>query len=544
MVLFIAMVVVLLASAAFVYISNRNGQPKGLIPAALANMGERFGFYIMMAILTLFIASKFGLDKTNTGIIYSVFYALIYVLALVGGIIADKTKNYKGTILTGLVLMTLGYALIAFPTETPVSSLAGALTFTCIGLFVIAFGNGLFKGNLQAVVGQLYDDPKYAAKRDVGFQIFYMFINIGGFFAPFIAIGVRNWWLKTNNFIYNADLPELCHAFLRQNAGGEAMTELQATRLNELAAEVSGAPVTDMAAFVNEYLNVFSTGFHYAFAAAIVAMLISLVIFLVNRKRLPDPNQKAKAAAASGAPAKAEITMSAQEIRQRIYALFAVFAVVIFFWFSFHQNGYSLTYFARDYINLDAIKIDLGFTQIVGAEIFQAVNPFFVVFLTPIIIAIFGWLNARGKEPSTPMKIGIGMGIAALAYVFLTIFSFGQPSATEIAAMGGLTPDMRLSPLVMVGTYFILTTAELFISPLGLSFVSKVAPPHLQGLMQGFWLAATALGNQLLFIGGILYDSLPIWATWVVFVGACSISMFAMLGMVKWLENITGEKKA
>ncbi len=542
MILFVVMVVLLLAAAGFVYYTNRNGQPKGLIPAALANMGERFGFYIMMAILTLFISSKFGLNKTQTGLIYSIFYASIYVLALVGGIIADKTKNYKGTILTGLVLMALGYLVIAFPTETPVSNLPLILGITCLGLLVIAFGNGLFKGNLQAVVGQLYDDPKYSDKRDVGFQIFYMFINIGGFFAPFIAIGVRNWWLQAKGFLYNADLPELCHQYLRSVNGGEPMTELASARLLELANSQSlgGATVApeQIGEFVNNYLNVFSTGFHYAFAAAIVAMMISLVIFLVNRKNLPDPNQKAAAAKGNGLSSE-EIKMDVKEVRQRIYALFAVFGVVIFFWFSFHQNGYSLTYFARDYINLDVIKIDLGFTQIVGAEIFQSVNPFFVVFLTPIIIGIFGWLRARGKEPSTPMKIGIGMGIAALAYVFLTVCSTGLPTSAEIEQMGGLSAAQRLSPWVMVGTYFILTTAELFISPLGLSFVSKVAPPHLQGIMQGCWLAATAIGNQLLFIGGILYDSIPLWATWVVFVGACAVSMFAMLGMVRWLERIT-----
>ena len=196
------------------------GQPKGLIAAALANMGERFGFYIMMAILTLFISAKFGLNETTAGYIYSGFYASIYLLALVGGIIADKTRNYKGTIMWGLVVMSLGYLIIAIPTPTPVSSLPLYLTLTCVGLLVIAFGNGLFKGNLQALVGQMYDNKEFSAKRESGFQIFYMFINIGGFFAPFVAIGVRNWWLKVNNFDYNAKLPELCHEYL---AKGEHM---------------------------------------------------------------------------------------------------------------------------------------------------------------------------------------------------------------------------------------------------------------------------------------------------------------------------------
>lgn len=174
--------------------------PKGLIAASLANMGERFGFYIMMAILTLFISAKFGLSEQTTGYVYSAFYASIYLLALVGGVIADRSKKYKATIVAGLVIMALGYVLIAIPTPTPVPNLALYLTLTCVGLGVIAFGNGLFKGNLQVLIGQMYDDPRYQSARDAGFQIFYMFINIGGIFAPFMAVGIRNWWLGHNGF--------------------------------------------------------------------------------------------------------------------------------------------------------------------------------------------------------------------------------------------------------------------------------------------------------------------------------------------------------
>jgi POT family proton-dependent oligopeptide transporter len=219
--------------------------------------------------------------------------------------------------------------------------------------------------------------------------------------------------------------------------------------------------------------------------------------------------------------------------------LFAVFGIVIFFWFSFHQNGYSLTYFARDYINLDIVNIDLGFTSIKGAEIFQCVNPFFVVFLTPIIMWVFGALRKKDKEPSTPKKIGIGMGIAALGYVFMLLVSIALPDKSALAGMSAESLDaMRITPWVMVGMYFIMTVAELFISPLGLSFVSKVAPPHLQGLMQGCWLAATAVGNLLLWIGGVLYTHVPLWACWLVFVCACGLSMIVMLTMVKWLERV------
>ena len=261
--------------------------PKGLIGAALSNMGERFGFYIMMAILSLFLMSKFGLEKTPATIIYSIFYALIYLLALVGGLIADKTKKYKGTILAGLILMTVGYALIAIPSPTPVPNFVLYLTMTCFGLFVIAFGNGLFKGNLQAVVGQMYDNPKYAANRDTGFQLFYMFINVGALFAPLIAVGIRNWWVQRNGFAYNADLPALCHGFIKGTLTPEA-----GSRFAELSTQVSTVAPTDLLTFANEYLNVFNTGFHYAFGVAIFAMLISVVIWLKNKNHLPDPAQK------------------------------------------------------------------------------------------------------------------------------------------------------------------------------------------------------------------------------------------------------------
>ncbi|HHV84881.1 MAG TPA: peptide MFS transporter [Petrimonas sp.] len=507
--------------------------PKGLISAALSNMGERFGFYIMMAILSLFLLSKFGLDKTQATIIYSVFYALIYLLALAGGFIADKTKRYKKTILWGLILMTIGYFLIAIPTPTPVPNFALFLAMTCFGLFVIAFGNGLFKGNLQAVVGQMYDDPKYSDKRDTGFQIFYMFINIGALFAPLIAVGIRNWWVQHNGFEYNSDLPALCHQFLRGSITPEATQ-----RFSELSTEVSKTVPTDLTAFANEYLNVFNTGFHYAFGVAIFAMLISLTIFIINKRKFPDPALKAARVKESSDAQPTIVQMDPKEVRQRLYALFSVFAVVIFFWFSFHQNGVTLTFFANEYTDLSKININLGFTRIKGAELFQFFNPFFVVFLTPVVISLFGWLRARGKEPSTPKKIAIGMGIAATAFLIMSIGSQGLPDTETARAMGGLTDAQRVTPFLLIGTYFILTVAELFISPLGLSFVSKVAPPQYQGIMQGAWLGATALGNQLLIFGTIFYESLPLWATWLVFVGACLISMFTMLFMLKWLERV------
>jgi POT family proton-dependent oligopeptide transporter len=499
--------------------------PKGLLAAALANMGERFGFYIMMAVLLLFLNNKFGFSGSQGSIIYSVFYALIYVLALVGGLIADKTKKYKQTILIGLVLMAVGYVLLALPTKTPVNNMPMVLTITCLGLFSIAFGNGLFKGNLQAVVGQLYDDPKYADKRETGFQIFYMFINIGAMFAPLMAVGLRNWWVNSHGFAFNSDLPRLCNQFLNGTITPEAKV-----RFTELAG-TAGNFTGDLTEFANNYLNTFITGYHYSFGIAIFAMLISLVIFLINKSKLPDP-----AAKSVNKQNSANFEMDAKEVKQRIYALFAVYGIVIFFWFSFHQNGQSLTLFADEFTRL--IKLDLGFTTLEGAELFQAFNPLFVVSLTPLIIGLFGWLKAKGIEISTPKKIAIGMGIAALGFLLMSLGSFGLPTSEERKAMGGLTDAMRVTPWLLIGTYLILTVAELFISPLGIAFVSKVAPPQYQGIMQGGWLTATALGNQLLFIGVIFYNTIPIWTVWLIFVTVCLISMFTMLFMLKWLERV------
>ena len=510
------------------------GHPRGLIAAALANMGERYGFYTMMAILSLFITAKFGLDGTTTGIIYATFYALIYILSLAGGVIADKTRNYKGTIMTGIIVMAVGYLLMAFPSETPVPNQTLFLIITLFALLVIAFGNGLFKGNLQALVGQMYDNEAFGKLRDSGFSLFYMFINIGAIFAPFTAVAVRNWWLRSNELAYNADLPALCHSYLKGTINPEALASFE-----KLATKVSTIPVTSLEVFARKYLDTFVSGFHFAFGVAIIAMLISLIIYLMNKRYFPTPKKvvvtKEEEEAKSKLSAE-EIKMGAKEVKQRMYALFAVFGVVIFFWFSFHQNGLTLTFFARDYTLLKIGNLDLS------AEIFQSMNPFFVVFLTPVIVGLFGWLRARGIEPSTPKKIAIGMFIAAMAFVVMALGSLGLPDYQSIDPdMGGspLMPANRVSPFLLIGTYFILTVAELFISPLGISFVSKVSPPQYQGVMQGGWLGATALGNQLLFIGAILYQNVPIWMTWSLFVAACLISMLTMIFMLRWLERVS-----
>ena len=584
--------------------------PKGLLVAFFSNMGERFGFYTMMAILVLFLQAKFGLSAESAGGIYSWFYFSIYALALIGGILADSTKKYKLVILAGIIIMFAGYIIMAVPGMT--------LTITIIGLFTIALGNGLFKGNLQAVVGQMYDDPKYSKLRDSAYMIFYMGINIGALFAPFAATGIRNWWLKTNGFAHDGSLPALCHQFIDGK-----MTDSSVLQKLADSASLTG-PVTDLSAFAHKYLSVFSVGYNYAFGIAACTMIISLLVYIIFNKHLPNKETKVaekiefNMAAFLGAIAAMGITayllhfikqvgwtagfafglfaafvtwiiLSAKkEEMSRIVALVLVFLVVIFFWMSFHQNGLTLTLFARDY-NVKAVSpftylffdvvsllsvcaIIAGFymllkkgieknIRIIGGillavafvivyfklskspslnaispEIFQSFNPLFVVALTFPVMGFFAWLNKKNIEPSVPKKIGFGMIVAAIGFTIVLISSLNLSSPHLLN--GSPVPDAeRVSPYWLIGIYLVLTVAELFLSPMGLSFVSKVAPSRFQGLMQGGWLLATAVGNKLLFVGTLLWEKVELWQLWLVFIVCCLTSAAFIFSILKKLEK-------
>ncbi len=590
--------------------------PKGLIIAFFTNMGERFGFYTMMAILVLFLQAKFGLPAEKAGDIYSWFYFSIYALALVGGILADATNRYKSVILAGLIIMFAGYLLMAIPDMT--------LGVTITGLLIIALGNGLFKGNLQAVVGQLYDNPEYSKYRDTAFMIFYMGINIGAFFAPFAATGMRNGWLKFNGFAHDGSLPSLCHKFL-----DGTLTDISTFQQLANNASLSGA-VNDLTVFAKNYLDVFSKGYNYAFGIAAGAMLISLLIYVIFNRLLPE-KQKSASATTTGkiefriVPLIAAIIAmfviayalhfipqigwatgfafglftafitwiilsSKKEERNSIVALVLVFIVVVFFWMSFHQNGLTLTLFARDYTvkqvgrftNLfftlpsvlavtgsvaglvillqkkagrnsriagsillivslvGAILLYRGFdnTNSISPEIFQSFNPLFIVAFTFPLMGLFSWLNKKGKEPSTPKKIGLGMVLASAGFIILLIASLDLVSPRLL--QGSPVPDSsRVSPYWLISSYLVLTIAELFLSPMGLSFVSQVAPSRFQGLMQGGWLLATAVGNKLLFAGTLLWARVNLWQLWLVFIVCCLASAAFIFSILKRLERVT-----
>jgi POT family proton-dependent oligopeptide transporter len=504
-------------------------QPKGLFALALANTGERFGYYTMLAVFALFLRANYGLSPALAGTIYSAFLMLVYFFPLIGGIMADKF-GFGRMVTTGIIIMFAGYLLLS----VPLGGDTVALVVMLAALLLIGFGTGLFKGNLQVMVGDLYNDPQYKDKRDSGFSIFYMAINIGALFAPTAAIKIKEY----------------------------AETSL-------------GYSSND--------------AYHFSFAVACASLVLSIAIYYLFRStfRHTEGGVK-KSASTESAPVE---ELSKEETKQRIVALCLVFAVVIFFWMAFHQNGLSLTYFADEFTaqsaqglqamcfdvwNLVAVifivyalfslfqsKTDKGklisgivilaalaflFLQYdgegvvtVSAPIFQQFNPFYVVALTPVSMAIFGSLAAKGKEPSAPRKIAYGMIVAAVAYALMAFGSFGLPMPqTEMGPDGNpvAVHVADVTPNLLIMVYLVLTFGELLLSPMGISFVSKVAPPKYKGMMMGGWFVATAIGNQLVVVGGLLWGAVPLWICWSVFLGVCLVAAVFMFAMMKRLEKV------
>lgn len=654
--------------------------PKGLLVLALTNMGERFGYYTMLAILTLYMQAKFGLTAASTSMIYGAFLASVYFLPIFGGVLADKVLGYGKTILLGILVMFIGYLLLAIPLEGNSAGLA----MMVVSLILIALGTGFFKGNLQALVGKLYDDPRYDTNRDIAFSIFYMFINIGAFFAPSAANYINNTVMKSSDFTYDASIPknyvvlndekqaidkntfivqtltpaqqqltgrefeavltkakkehkvvfteDIEHALFRLKAAGlnqytqsgkitdpammlssneyellqsrnqedmqkkaEVIAKIQAINVTDPALEGGPNPDDFARNFGRHYVNEsLSTSYNLAFGVACISLIISVLIFMLFRKSWKSVDKTVKQEIAeSKANGKEVKVMSKEEVRERTVALLLVFFVVIFFWMSFHQNGLTLTFFARDYtqstispgwtmlfnlfpllslivflygIYLSTIGLLGGkpnkktglllsvlgiaglagyyFTRVKGIEvmtkitpqIFQQFNPMFIVILTPLTVALFSYLARKKKEPSAPRKIGIGMFMAAIGFTIMLLCSFGLPAPSEISGVS----DKLVSPSWLISTYFVLTVAELFLSPMGLSFVSKVAPPQYSGLMQGGWLAATAIGNLLVGVIGTFWEKLSLTSFWIILIICCVISGIFIFSVMKRLEKATG----
>ena len=550
------------------------GQPKGLFALALANTGERFGYYTMLAIFTLFLQAKFGFDAAQTTQIFSIFLAGVYFMPFLGGILADKI-GYGKCVTLGIAVMFAGYLSLAIPTG---ADNAGKIAmYGALGL--IAIGTGLFKGNLQVMVGNLYDDPKYASKRDSAFSLFYMAINLGSMFAPTAANAITNLFMGKAGLAYKADIPSLAHKYLRGDTS-------VADKLQEFAGSMPGAEGMDLTQYCNYYLQQLSESYHYGFAVACISLILSVAIYFGFRKWFKHADVNTKQAKVTNSTST-EPELTPAQTKSRITALILVFAVVIFFWMAFHQNGATMTIFARDYTANTATGITrIGFNiwclVLIAASVytlfnvfqsdtkkgkitsgiitavlwigafvlyngmpasvnilpsdFQQFNPFFVVALTPVSLAIFSALAKKGKEPSAPKKIGIGMFVAAAGFLILALASLNLMSPKELNE--GVSPVL-ISPNYLISTYLVLTFAELLLSPMGISFVSKVAPPKYKGMMMGGWFAATAIGNYLVSVPGKMWNVVPLWVTWTVLIALCVISGIFIFSMMKKLENAT-----
>ena len=548
------------------------GQPKGLYALALANTGERFGYYTMLAIFTLFLQAKFGFTAATTSTIFASFLAGVYFMPLIGGILADKF-GYGKMVTTGIVIMFAGYVLLAIPMATNIGlySMFGALA-------LIALGTGLFKGNLQVMVGNLYDAPEYSAKRDTAFSLFYMAINIGALFAPTAATAMTNYVLGKAGFSYVPQIPSLAHQFLDGTITAEGEATLTAM---QTAQNFTGS----MADFCTTYIDKLSEAYNYGFGVACISLVASMAIYVIFRSTFKHADYNSKQAKPANVH---EEELTPAQTKERIVALLLVFAVVIFFWMAFHQNGLTMTFFARDYTAHGVTGLDrLGFSVwnlallivtvyagfslfqsktgkgklisgviatlalvVLGVnygtmdptlpilpQIFQQFNPFFVVALTPVSLAVFGSLAKKGKEPSAPRKIGIGMVIAAVGFMLLAFGSFGLPTPAEVEA-NGIAESALVSPNWLISTYLVLTFAELFLSPMGISFVSKVAPPKYKGAMMGLWFVATAIGNYLVAIIGYLWGDMQLWMVWSVLIVCCLLSALFIFSIMKKLEKV------
>ncbi len=487
--------------------------PKGLYVLFFTEMWERFGFYTVMAIFVFYLGENFHWNTTTTGEIYGLFLGGVYFTPLIGGWLADNVLGYSKTIIIGALTLAVGYALMAVPTKVP--------AFLYFALVVVVIGNGMFKANISVLVGNLYSHANGSLK-DAAYNIFYMGINIGAFFAPYAADGMKNYFM--NNF----------HATLAE-------------------------------------------GYNAAFGLASVGMLLSIIIFTTFRKHYKDADYRSKVKE----NAHRDVVLTKQQEKDRILALITIFIIVIFFWMVFYQNGFTLSLFAKNYTQLNVDPVTFLFfdpvslfsiiafilglaavinrktgkrtkiwgsaaaviaavivvyklntlpaTNQIAPELFQIFDPMFIVFLTPVLVGMFAWLNKRKKEPSTPGKIGLAMVVTAFVNLIMIAASYGIPKIAEGSS------SVLVTPYWLISTYFVITIAELFLSPMGLSYVSKVAPPRMRGLMMGGWFVATAAGSYLSGFIGRFYQQ---WQIWQFFLFLLISSLFAAGLVLLFLKKL------
>jgi proton-dependent oligopeptide transporter, POT family len=431
------------------------GQPRGLGLLFMAEMWERFSYYGMRALLILYLVNGLGWGTARAASLYGTYTMAVYLTPILGGFIADRWLGTRAALVLGGFIIAAGHFSMAVPSMA---------TFY-LGLTLIVIGTGFFKPNVSTMVGQLY--PEGDQRRDSGFTIFYMGINIGAFIGPLIC------------------------GYLAQTPG---------------------------------------FGWHYGFAAAGVGMVLGLIMYLVFRdKYLPGIGLRRTAPSAStmsnaGAPRDADTP--AEETR-RIVALFIVAFFVFLFWLGYEQAGSSLNLFADKHTNLDVGGYKLR------SSWFQSVPAFWVVVLAPAFAALWGVLRRRDREPSTPLKMTIGLGLLGVSFVLL-VFA-GRRADTGVL----------VSPLWLVVAYMFQVFGELCVSPVGLSYVTKVAPARFASLLMGVWFLSTSAASKVGgWVAGLL-ETIPSLSTFfMIFVVISFAACVFMLVLVPLLRRLTRSVRA
>ncbi len=433
--------------------------PKGLYVLFSTELWERFSFYSMLAMYTLYLQNPdqgFGWAREKATQTYALYIALVYFSPLLGGWIADKKIGYRKAVMIGGFFFMAGHLLLSFRSVP--------IMYTALACLII--GNGFFKPNVSAMVGKLY--PEGSHLKDRAYNIFYMGINIGALLAPLVAEVV------SQRFGF--------HPAFAVAAGGMVISVFILWKFKHHLEMVD-----------------IGTGAHSAVqgreqGAALTSVDASPVAL--------DPAAGQMGRAVPAAAVRRTAIDDVPDAR-RITALIVIFIIVIIFWMAFHQNGSTWTYFANDNTDWSAspvvmllVKVlTLGFLQGEPSGIISnMINPAFVVLLTFPLIWFWGLLDRRGLEPSTPAKMALGMTMTGLAYFVMYL----------AAKAGGDTG--QVSPWWLIGAYAVLTLGELMLSPMGLSLVSKVAPIRYRGVMMGGWFAATSIGNYLVGTIGVKWD--------------------------------------
>ena len=540
--------------------TQSRSHPAGLPFLFFTEMWERFGFYLLLAIFTLYLIdvdSGRGLDNATASDIYGSFLGLIYLTPFIGGLIADRLLGYRVSITIGAVLMGVGYMALGLESD---------LAFYG-SLLLIIVGNGFFKPNISTLLGNLYDRKELQDKKDSGYNIFYMGINIGALVAPLTAAWLRNEYGWSTAF-FAAGLGMFIGLIIFWlGARLYAEADLRKKKLEGEAPLGALLSVTMLPAVIIgvltyvllSYLDESITG-QRSVDAFLLGALPLIIYYLMMLKNVTP-----------------------QE-RGRLKALFAVMAVSIVFWAIFKQNGTALTYWAEYFTDrsmappIETIAVAAKQTQsipfvqdtlemydelfrrqvengaalkavqyphyfqnlpagqqpgvgqsviVASTEIFQSINPIFVVALTPVVIGFFALLRKRKMEPSTAAKIGFGMVLTALSALVMVgaVYSSGNGA-------------VKSSAWWLIGSYGVITLGELFLSPMGLSLVSKLSPPRYTGVLMGGWFLSTAIGIKLSGLLASMWDEYDHKANFfLVNAGLVLLTALVVFLMLPWLRR-------